>query len=116
MKTILLVEDNLDIHELMSFFLTEEGYIVISAFNGKEALDHIGTNDTIDIIITDYLMPIMDGGAMIGILKNTHNKTPIIVCSGSHGVAQDERLRGCLFHPKPFDFPILNRTIQELLT
>ena len=53
-------------------------YSVTLAENGKEALD-ILKNNNFDLIVTDYIMPIMDGEAFIKQIKKQHDKTPIIV-------------------------------------
>ena len=57
---ILLVDDEPDILEILSFNLSNEGYKIFTAENGKEALD-VAVNQLPDLIILDVMMPIMDG-------------------------------------------------------
>ncbi|WP_452230006.1 hybrid sensor histidine kinase/response regulator transcription factor [Lacinutrix sp. MEBiC02404] len=75
-KTILLVED----HKLMRNYLKKvlNNYTITEAENGKEALDII-KNNSFDLILTDFMMPVMDGEALVKQLKQQENKTPIIV-------------------------------------
>lgn len=57
-KRILVVDDERDIVDLVSYNLAKEGYKVVSAFNGKEALEKA---DSVDLVILDLMMPVMDG-------------------------------------------------------
>lgn len=57
-KRILVVDDERDIVDLIAYNLTKEGYKVVSAFNGKEALEKTAN---VDLIILDLMMPVMDG-------------------------------------------------------
>lgn len=56
---ILLVDDEKDIVEFLQYNLTQEGFKVITAYNGKEALDKMNVNP--DLVILDVMMPKMDG-------------------------------------------------------
>ncbi len=58
---ILVVDDEPDIVELLSYNLHKEGYIVTSAQNGKEALEKLTSDYTPDLIVLDIMMPQMDG-------------------------------------------------------
>src|SRR3989339_261380 len=57
---ILIVDDNKESNYLLEVMLKQKGYIVDTAFNGLEALKKI-KKDSVDIIISDILMPVMDG-------------------------------------------------------
>lgn len=61
MQTILVVDDLSENLELLSRILQREGYKVLSAVNGEDALAQLTTSNHIDLIISDILMPIMDG-------------------------------------------------------
>ncbi|WP_405562328.1 response regulator [Polaribacter sp. Asnod6-C07] len=73
---ILVVDD----HEQMRTFLKKvlKNYDVTEAENGKEALGKLHKN-SFDLILTDYMMPVMDGENLVKELKKQQNKTPIIV-------------------------------------
>ena len=60
MFKVLIVEDDRDLRQLFSRVLTKNGYAVIGASNGAEALDEM-KNSFFDIIISDVMMPEMDG-------------------------------------------------------
>lgn len=59
-KKVLIVDDSTSMRQLVSFALTDAGYEVVAAVNGKDALDKINTAK-VDIVVTDLNMPEMDG-------------------------------------------------------
>lgn len=65
-KRILVVDDERDIVDLVSYNLTKEGYKVVAAFNGKEALEKAAG---VDLVILDLMMPVLDGFATCKQLK-----------------------------------------------
>jgi len=75
-QKILIVED----HDQMRTYLKKvlKNYDITEAKNGKEALD-ILQNNNFNLILTDYMMPVMDGLNLVKQLKQQQNKTPIIV-------------------------------------
>lgn len=75
---ILVVEDSPTQLQQLAHLLTENGYHVIGAANGAEALEHIRAA-TPDLIISDLLMPVMDGYQMCNILKNNEKWADIPV-------------------------------------
>ncbi len=58
-KRILVVDDERDIVDLITYNLSKEGYGVLSAFNGKDAIDKAGNQ--VDLIVLDVMMPVLDG-------------------------------------------------------
>lgn len=74
--TVLLVEDNVEMREYLSSILTD--YNLIEAENGVEALE-ILKNNTIDALVTDYMMPKMDGYELIERVKEKQYTFPILV-------------------------------------
>ncbi|SDR75570.1 hypothetical protein SAMN05216503_0766 [Polaribacter sp. KT25b] len=75
-QKILVVDDHVQMRVYLKKVL--QNYDVTEAENGKEAL-HILQNNSFDLILTDYMMPVMDGEALVKQLKKQQNKTPIIV-------------------------------------
>ncbi|WP_179338766.1 response regulator [Winogradskyella ludwigii] len=75
-QSILVVDD----HEQMRKYLTKvlHHYEITEAENGKEALEILKTN-SFDLILTDYMMPVMDGETLVKQLKQQQDKTPILV-------------------------------------
>ena len=65
---ILVVDDEPDIRELIRFYLEKEGFTMLEAANGKQALD-IFENDYIDLAVVDVMMPVMDGWEFVSEMK-----------------------------------------------
>ena len=78
MLKILIAEDDRELRQLFSHVLTKNGYAVKGVSNGKEALDALD-NDYFDLIITDIMMPIMDGYNLVQQLRDTGNITPVLM-------------------------------------
>lgn len=118
MRTILIVEDTPSEMELMSHYLTESGYTVISAVGAQEALNKV-LEQKPDIIITDVVMPGMSGFELCRRLK-THPETehvPIVICSSKN--QEIDRLWGMkqgadAYLTKPFTREQILRAIQAV--
>ncbi len=78
MFKILVVEDDIKLRGLFSRVLTKNGYAVTCASNGKEAIDHMDI-EYFDLIITDIMMPVMDGYEMVKQIRESGNMLPIIM-------------------------------------
>ena len=78
MLKILIAEDDRELRQLFYHVLTKNGYAVKGVSNGKEALDAMD-NDYFDLIITDIMMPIMDGNNLVQQLRDTGNITPVLM-------------------------------------
>ena len=76
-KTILIVEDDANIRELLHLYLEQEGYRIESAQDGAEGL-RVFRRVHPDLVLLDLMMPVMDGTQMIRELR-TFSKTPVIV-------------------------------------
>ncbi|MHB8906941.1 MAG: response regulator transcription factor, partial [Melioribacteraceae bacterium] len=75
MKKILVIEDEKDIREVINALLTEEGYAVYSAKNGKDGIE-LAKNEIPNLIICDIMMPGMDGYTVLKELsKNSSTKS-----------------------------------------
>jgi DNA-binding response OmpR family regulator len=89
-KTILVVDDETRLVSLVGNYLTQEGYRVVTANNGKEALT-IANRAKPDLIILDIMMPVMDGYEFMQEHRKERN-TPIILLTAR--VADEERVIG----------------------
>ena len=78
MLKILIAEDDVELCKLFTHVLTKNGYYVTGASNGKEALDAM-QNDYYDVIITDIMMPVMDGYELVRAIRESGNTIPIMV-------------------------------------
>lgn len=118
---ILVVEDNANVRELLEVTLRFKGYPVVSARNGKEALDRIELERPA-LIITDILMPLMDGYSLIyNLRKNPRaNQIPVIFISATYLTAEDKEfalnLGAVRFVEKPIDPEDFLLTVAEVLT
>ena len=75
---VMVVDDEKDFLFTMDYWLRSKGYDVITAANGKEALD-ILTKGPVDIIFLDMHMPVMDGVETLKQLREIHKDTPVII-------------------------------------
>lgn len=88
MKKILLVDDEESIQLLYKEEFTDEGYEVISALNGEEALEKFKT-DPPDLVILDIQMPGMNGIEVLRQMKMINSSMPVILSSAYHEYKQD---------------------------
>jgi Response regulator containing CheY-like receiver, AAA-type ATPase, and DNA-binding domains len=119
MNSILVVEDEASVRENLAELLTEKNYEVKEAANGKEALD-ILKKATVDLIITDLMMPIMDGMEFLNNIKSLEeSKTiPVIVLSAK---SENTILQFCVqnliveYISKPYDASLLYNAVAKNL-
>lgn len=85
MTTILVVEDTPSEMELMTLYLRESGYKVLTATNGKEALEKV-SQEKPDVVITDVVMPDMNGFELCRSLKKNPDtkNVPVIACTSKN--------------------------------
>ena len=102
--TVLLVEDEPMVRTVAERALTRHGYTVITADNGEDALEIIARNEPIDLLISDVVMPGMDGPTMVREARQSRPDLKILFISGY----AEEQLRKSIdienvnFLPKPF--------------
>lgn len=111
---IIVVDDDPIIGKLLARFLTEENYEVTSFTSGEKALNHLKTNEAVDLLLTDIDMPEMTGIELARQAMALYPALPIIVMSGSAGgEARDEIFSlGADFIPKPFDMADLLERVR----
>lgn len=118
---LLVVEDIPNVLELLEVTLRFQGYEVLSAKNGQEALD-ILEKETPALIITDILMPKLDGFALVQQLRNDPKTQgiPVIFLSATYVTPEDRKFAMSLgasrFIEKPIDTEEFLLTIAELLS
>ena len=84
MKKILIAEDDSDLLKLFQTVLKKEGYEVIPAADGPMALRYLN-KEYVDLIISDIMMPNMDGFQLIRALREAGQKTPILLITAKEG-------------------------------
>ncbi len=77
---ILVAEDEVMMRRTIEFRLKKDGYTVVTAPDGRDALEKIATQH-FDLVITDVMMPFASGLEIISAVKNKETKTPVIVLS-----------------------------------
>ncbi len=113
--TILIVEDEPEIRNVMQESLESIGLNILTAANGQEALVKLGNNAGVSLILLDLMMPVMNGWQFLtAIEKNSlFNKIPILVVTVFSDQAKDLKVRGVL--KKPFDLNDLLRQVTDIL-
>lgn len=102
---ILIVEDNADVRRLYAIGLNQRGFEVKLAANGAEAVERISSGEKPDVILLDWLMPLMDGGEVLTRLGHDDDVT-IIVISGQPEPPEgtlDSRIQCWLTKPVSID-------------
>jgi urea transport system substrate-binding protein len=110
----LVVDDDHDIGEMVRLALTDEGYEVVLAENGSEALN-ASLDDLVDIILLDMRMPIMDGWAFAEQYRSRPGpKAPVIVVTAARdAAARAAEIDADGYLPKPFSLDELLALIQR---
>jgi two-component system response regulator MprA len=109
--TVLVVDDEPAIREVITTLLEDEGYSVRHAKDGLEALDAIN-GDQIDLIVSDVVMPRLDGASLVRKLRRRGHVMPVVLMSA---VYADVDLPGVRFVPKPFEIDRLLGTVASAL-
>jgi two-component system cell cycle sensor histidine kinase/response regulator CckA len=122
-ETILVVDDEADVVEGLRQLLEQYNYKVLTAANGEEALDLIGGRECkIDGMVTDIMMPAMDGMALIRAVRSVMPELKIIASTGlgsdMGGAARTQELKNMgvsHFLPKPYSTDKLLNLLNQLL-
>ena len=110
MFKILIAEDDRELRSLFSHILTKNGYLVKGVSNGQEALEAID-KEYYDLIISDIMMPVMDGYELVRLLRSTGNNTPVMMITAKD--AFDDMQRG--FVSGTDDYMIKPININEMV-
>lgn len=113
--TVLLVEDDPDIREDLAFLIEERGYPVVTAGNGREALDKLAQMPPPRLVILDLMMPVMDGWQLRAELLKRPDlaQLPVVLLSGVADLqAQAKSLDAVGYLTKPVDLDEIYRVID----
>ncbi|RZK19380.1 MAG: response regulator, partial [Pedobacter sp.] len=118
-QTVLVVEDDPSLLEFLSKSFVAEGYYTIRSKNGKEALKQLD-NHHIDLVISDVMMPVMDGIELCKIIKNDidYSHLPVVLLTAKTNT--DAEIQGLesgadAYISKPFKWKQLSLVIKNLL-
>lgn len=117
--TILVVEDNTDARLFLQRSLEDE-YRILSAANGKEAFSLLGKNDQVNLIISDVMMPVMDGIEFVRQLRQNirYSHIPVILLTAKSG--EEDIIAGLEegvadYLTKPYSLAVLRLRIKKIL-
>jgi CheY-like chemotaxis protein len=85
-KTILVVDDDASLRELTEFWLVSDGFEVVTAKNGSEAIDRLKSVKEINLILLDVQMPVMNGNEVLNEMRigGFLESTPVVILSATH--------------------------------
>lgn len=116
MHTILVVDDELPIVEVLTDILEYAGYQVLSAPSGQAALACLAQR-VVDVVLSDVMMPQMDGYTLCQRIQANpaHREIPVVLMSAARSGL---KLEGCTYQAllaKPFDIDEVIRTMEQVL-
>ena len=116
-KVILIVEDDPNVGESIRLLLKKRGFSILLASNGKEAL-HLFRQENVDLVITDLVMPKMDGIELLEAVKGLKPETEVIVISAQgtiEKVVQAMKLGAFDFIEKPINPRVISFVVERAL-
>ncbi|MBX7488071.1 response regulator [Qipengyuania sp. GH25] len=116
---LLLVEDEDMVRAVAERALVRAGYTVTTASDGEEGLGIVANGDTqFDLIVSDVVMPAMDGPAMARAIRNVRAHVPILFMSGyaEEQLRNEIDIENMYFIPKPFSVQQINAKVAEVLS
>ena len=114
---ILLVDDEPDFVELIGMRIVEWGYDFLKAFNGREAVESV-KNKKPDIVILDYVMPMMDGVSTLKEIRKFDDKVPVIMFTNYPNmktIANTKKLGISAFIPKLSVYPDVLTSLKSTI-
>jgi DNA-binding response OmpR family regulator len=115
---VLVVDDDRDLCDLLADFLVEEGFTVIRAYGGQDAID-LARHSTPDAVLLDLLMPDMSGVAVGRALRGSAGtrEVPIVIISGDRAALarSKEELGAHSFLEKPFTLTAVRSAVVAAL-
>lgn len=114
-RTILIVEDEMILRELLVEYLEENGFRTLTAEDGAGGQRAI-QNRKFDILLTDVGLPIINGRQLAEMARTQHPRVPILLITGYAGMHLDATLPARVrVLSKPFNLPMMLRVIQEMI-
>ncbi len=120
MAKILIAEDERESRRLLVKIATKLGHFVIESPHGRHAWETICHNENINLLITDVMMPVLDGKALVELVRgdDTFNELPILIVSAV--ISEDEisdllELGATAFMKKPYQIDEIEEYFQKYL-
>jgi two-component system, cell cycle sensor histidine kinase and response regulator CckA len=114
---ILLVEDEDTVRAVAERALTRQGYTVVTAADGDEGLEQVKLDGGFDLVVSDVVMPSMDGPAMAKEIRKLAPKMPVLFMSGyaEEQLRREIDIEGMHFIPKPFSVQQIATKVGQVL-
>jgi CheY-like chemotaxis protein len=117
MATVLVVDDEFGIGELLEALLQDEGHRVVTAMNGRHALECMAEARP-DLVISDLMMPVMDGGALLRTMRANEefSQIPFVLMCALPEPSVADRIEGYdAYLQKPFKLRAISELTARLL-
>jgi CheY-like chemotaxis protein len=117
MATVLVVDDEFGIVDVLETILTDEGHRVLTACNGKQGLVRLSAEKP-DVVLLDFMMPILGGAEMLRAMaaEPAYQRIPVIMISSLGEDVIAEKCRGyAAFLHKPFRAAAVLSTVARIL-
>ncbi|MXP24777.1 response regulator [Altererythrobacter indicus] len=114
---ILLVEDEDMVRAVAERSLTRQGYTVVSAEDGDQGLELVRSDGPFDLVVSDVVMPTMDGPAMAREIRKIASDLPVLFMSGyaEEQLRREIKIDGMYFIPKPFSVKQIAAKVTQIL-
>lgn len=114
-RKVLLVDDERSIRDSLSKVLRKEGYEVLLAENGQQAVERLA-HERLDLLLLDLGLPVQDGWATLGWLTHVNPLLPVVIITGRWKQGELAAAAGAdVLMEKPLDVPVLFEIIRELI-
>jgi CheY-like chemotaxis protein len=116
MTTVLVIDDEITIVEMLSALLEDEGLQVKTAYNGQEGLEHLAKARP-SIVVSDVMMPVLDGLELCRRMQADprYQSIPVVLMSALRTAPDLAECHYSALLKKPFDLDVMLRTITRLL-
>jgi DNA-binding NtrC family response regulator len=114
--TVLIVDDDAPVRDMLAMVLRSDGFTVLTAKNGNEALRiaHLGSQP-FDLLVSDLEMPGIDGEHLASAIRDEHPSLPVLLISGCGRLIDVPSLPICGFFSKPLHLPAFLKAVRRLI-
>ena len=117
-EIVLIVEDEFAIAELLEMALTDSGYRVMTVANGRQGLERLAQDPAPDLVISDFMMPVLDGARFLHAMREAeaHRNIPCIIMSSVPEASVRRHIEEYAgFMRKPFRLTDMVQLVESVL-